>query len=71
VIFLSLRTKIDQIDNRPKSHSVGGFCHPDTFNYTFLTELEERRDAIEMEIVLLKGERQQEAIERVRAFINE
>jgi hypothetical protein len=47
------------------------FCHPDTFNYTFLAELEERRDAIEMEIVVLKRERQNEAIERVRAFIKE
>jgi hypothetical protein len=47
------------------------FCHPDIFNYTFLAELEESRDAIEMEIVLLKRERQEEAIERVRAFIKE
>lgn len=47
------------------------FCHPDTFNYTFVAELEEQRDAIEMKIVLLKRERQKEAIERVRAFIRE
>ncbi len=47
------------------------FCHPDTFNYTFLADLEERRDNIEMEIVCLKRERQKESIERVRAFIKE
>jgi hypothetical protein len=47
------------------------FRHPDTFNYTFLADLEERRDHIEMEIVCLKRERQKESIDRVRAFIKE
>jgi hypothetical protein len=47
------------------------FCHPDTFNYTFIADLEEQRDAIESEIFSLELERQNEAIERVRAFIKE
>jgi hypothetical protein len=47
------------------------FCHPDTFGYTFIAELEEQRDAIRSKIASLERERRNEAIERVRAFIKE